>query len=410
MSVLNPTSILSQGGGLGVGQRAIGLAGMLQQQKANEQKIQSNEMAMQAEQKRQEQMPQIMQQAQDLYKSGDIDAIAEFSIANPQLGEQILKMRGLSEGEGKQRVSDRFSRIYTSRNPRADLAQEIEAGTAQGLDMSDSIALLESNATDDEIRQQAGIALASVDPSRQQSISKAMTTGQPKKQGQPAASIQELEQYNSMPEGPLKEAYGRKIGMVTKEGFELSAPAAKLIEQADSDYRESQINSGKYENLANQFENLDTAGGAIGSAYEAFKEFSGNQDEVTDLKKRYSRIVNKQVMASLPPGAASDKDISYARKGFLPDNANPKQIASFLRGISKLEKAKGLYSEWRSNYISENGGIRNVTKEWNKYRKSPEYKERYNSLLEEQELQNKTSTINEEIDFTSLSDEELIGG
>jgi len=408
MVALNYSNIL-QGGALGAGQRAAGLAGLLQNQRANEQVIQQNKMKMQQQQAQQEAMPQLMQQAQELYKSGDIDAIAQFSIANPQLGEQILKMRGLAQGEGKQRVSDRFSRIYTSSNPRADLAQEIEQGQAQGLDMSDSIRILESNASDDEIRQQAGVALASIDPERQQAISKATMQGQQKAEGQPAASIQELRQYQSMPDGADKEAYGRKIGLITKEGFELSAPVVKIIEQADADYRESQINAGKYENLANQFENLDSLTGVASSAYEKFKELSGNQDEVTDLKKRYTRIVNKQVMASLPPGAASDVDVAYARKGFLEDNANPKQVASFLRGISKLEKAKSLYSEWRSNYVSETGSLRGVTKEWNKYRKSDEYKQRYNSLIEESEsVETPKQDVN--VDFASMSDEDLING
>lgn len=409
MAVLNPTEILKLGGGLGAGQNALSIADQVQSQRANEQKIQANQMALDAQQQRSEMMPQLMQQVKDLYSSGDVDAIAQFSLQEPELANQVLAARGLVTDADKQRVSDRFSRIYTSQNPRADLAKEVEVGTAQGLDMSDSIAILESNATDDEIRQQAGVALASIDPSRQQSISKAMGLDKPKQQGQPAASIQELDKYKSMPEGELKEAYGRKIGLITKEGFELSAPVMKILEQADSDYRESQINAGKYENLANQFESYNPAGGVVSSAYEAMKEFSGNQDEITDLKKRYSRIVNKQVMASLPPGAASDTDIKQARAGFLPDNANPKQIASFLRGISKLEKAKGLYSEWRSNYISENGSMRGITKEWNKYRKSSDYKERYNSLLEQSES-GASQQPNQAIDFASLSDEDLLGG
>lgn len=408
MAILNYSGLL-QGGALGAGKQAVGLAGILQNQQAQRQQMQNMQEDRQMQQQASQQDSQARELGAQLLREGTPEQIAEFGIKNPAVMKDFIAAANFQDQQAEVgRLKYAKDILSGSVSPRAALESRIAEVEARGGDAQGLRRTLELG-TDEAIVDAARKDFAVLDPQGYKTYQQVTGEIQQKQQGQPAASIQELAEYKSMPEGELKEAYGRKIGLITKEGFELSAPVMKILEQADSDYRESQINSGKYENLANQFESYNPAGGVISSAYEAMKEFSGNQDEITDLKKRYSRIVNKQVMASLPPGAASDTDIKQARAGFLPDNANPKQIASFLRGISKLEKAKGLYSEWRSNYISENGSMRGITKEWNKYRKSADYKERYNSLLEEGES-GTSQQPNQEVDFTSLSDEDLLGG
>lgn len=404
-------------GGLNVGGRALGIANQVQDLKARQFGLaQAQEEAnylnqqRQAQQAAQQQKADLVSQAQELYRQGDINAIADFSIANPELAKQIFNAQGYTQAEDMRRISNRFANVYASQDPIATLQQEVEVGEAQGLDMSDSRAILESGISGEEIRKLAGMTLASVDPNRQQAIAKAGGQYQQVKTDKGPASVQELNEYKAMPDGPLKEAYGRKIGLITKEGFELNQAAMKLIETADNDYRASMDSAGSYENLAMQFENLDSRGGVVGNAVEKIKEITGEQDAVTSLKKKYASIVNKEVMSSLPPGAASDKDIDFAKQGFLLSSANPKEIASFLRGLSKLQKAKALYSEWRSNYISEKGTPRDITNEWNKYKKSDEYKQRFKEVTEQESRSDEVETQEGKLNFSTYSDEDLLNG
>lgn len=408
MAILNYSGLL-QGGAMGAGERSAGLAGLLQNQKMQRDKMQMLKDDRAAAQQASQADMQAREVGAQLLREGTPEQIAEFGIKNPNVMKDFISMASFQDQQAESgRLNYAKSIISGAVEPMQALQSRIAEVEARGGDASGLRRTLELG-SDEAIIEAANKDFAVLDPQGYKVYQQATMQGQPKANGQSAASIQELKQYQSMPEGAEKEAYGRKVGLISKEGFELSAPVIKIIEQADSDYRESQVNAGRYENLANQFDNLKSFTGVASSAYEKFKELSGNQDEVTDLKKRYTRIVNKQVMASLPPGAASDVDVAYARKGFLDDNANPKQVASFLRGISKLEKAKSLYSEWRSNYVSETGSLRGITKEWNKYRKSDEYKQRYKSLTDESNAIGE-SKQDSEVNFASMSDEELING
>jgi hypothetical protein len=96
--------------------------------------------------------------------------------------------------------------------------------------------------------------------------------------------------------------------------------------------------------------------GGLANIEEAWKDWRGTQNNITALRNQYARLVTQMTLQNLPPGAASDKDIEMARKGFLPENANPEQIAQFLRGYAKLQAAAAIFNEERANYASENKG------------------------------------------------------
>ena len=167
-------------GGLNVGGRALGIANQVQDLKARQFGLaQAQEEAnylnqqRQAQQAAQQQQADLVSQAQELYRQGDINAIADFSIANPELAKQIFSAQGYTQAEDMRRISNRFANVYASQDPIATLQQEVEVGEAQGLDMSDSRAILESGISGEEIRKLAGMTLASVDPNRQQAIAKA---------------------------------------------------------------------------------------------------------------------------------------------------------------------------------------------------------------------------------------------
>lgn len=118
--------------------------------------------------------------------------------------------------------------------------------------------------------------------------------------------------------------------------------------------------------LADQFEKADPNSGAMGgSTWEALKSFTGQQDYVSQLRKEYTRIRAGQVNALLPPGPASDKDIENAQAGFLKDTAKPAEIASWLRGMAKLQDYQSQYEDARAQWVGAVGHLGKTPKDIN---------------------------------------------
>lgn len=163
------------------------------------------------------------------------------------------------------------------------------------------------------------------------------------------------------------KAFGMSAGIISKEGQSLSANSEKRL----AEFNDSATNAGrqasKYEILASDFEKADLGGGLFGSGgtwSEAVKDISGNQDEITELRREFNKIRASEVVNNLPPGAASDADIALALSGFPTDKANSTQVASFLRGVAKLKKFEEQYNTFKANYLSERGTERGMLDAW----------------------------------------------
>jgi hypothetical protein len=102
--------------------------------------------------------------------------------------------------------------------------------------------------------------------------------------------------------------------------------------------------------------------GTLDSWYK--KSISGDQDDLDLLKQQYIQLRNEQVIKNLPPGVASDRDIAIAQEGWPPPNANAEYIASFLRGVQKMQVIKYASAMHRNNYISANQNMRFMGQDW----------------------------------------------
>jgi len=109
-------------------------------------------------------------------------------------------------------------------------------------------------------------------------------------------------------------------------------------------------------NITNEYLRLEVAGGAIGTAKEKWRVFSGNTTEVSALKTQFNQIKNNMVMDSLPPGVASDADIEMAKSGFPTDQWSSESIASYMKGMAKLTAIASAEFEERAIFLSENKG------------------------------------------------------
>ncbi|MGB3724816.1 MAG: hypothetical protein WA981_03540 [Glaciecola sp.] len=182
----------------------------------------------------------------------------------------------------------------------------------------------------------------------------------------PTTAQRDWKEYQKLKKTNPEEArqYGQAAGFVSKEGRELSAGLQKRLSTATDEAVKAGSNVIKYNDLASQVDNADIQGGLAGQAGELLKKVTGQQDFRTELRKDYYAIRGSEVVNNLPPGAASDTDIALALAGFPDDSANGQQIASFLRGLSKINEYQKQYNEFKANYISENGTERNMLKAW----------------------------------------------
>lgn len=180
------------------------------------------------------------------------------------------------------------------------------------------------------------------------------------------AKIAEWQQYQELKKTNPEEAmaFGQAAGFVDKNG-KLSAFAEKQLSTATNEAVEATTNVERFNALADEIEAADFGGGLFGGSWrEKLKDVTGQQDIVTELRRKFNAVKSSQVVQNLPPGAASDADIALALSGFPSDNYNAEQLASFMRGLSKVEGLRAQFAEFKANYISENKNESGLLRAW----------------------------------------------
>lgn len=174
------------------------------------------------------------------------------------------------------------------------------------------------------------------------------------------SNVQEYEYYQSLPTDEARAEYLR-----VKRGDQKPSTAfeKRLFDSNDAAFA-SRSNVQKFEMVANQMATVLPQGGLQGKWTEALKAATGNEDAVSLLRRDWSSLRASQVMKNLPPGAASDADVALAMSGFLPEFANAETVASFLRGLAKMETLKAEYHEFESEYLSQNGTVVGMGEAW----------------------------------------------
>lgn len=109
--------------------------------------------------------------------------------------------------------------------------------------------------------------------------------------------------------------------------------------------------------LADRFESLGGGNGGFATTAEAWAKLTGRQDAMTAARQEYTRLRSSQVSKMLPPGPASDKDIQLALEGFPPANADSKYIASFLRGMAKLQQYDAVSNSAKAEWVNAVGHL-----------------------------------------------------
>jgi len=140
--------------------------------------------------------------------------------------------------------------------------------------------------------------------------------------------------------------------------------------------------------LAEEFNAAEAAAnytpGLAGQINEKWNAITGDQNQQSILRTRFNKVINAATMDGLPPGAASDKDIELAMRGFPNENYSAEQIASYLAGMQKLSFIAAEKENERLKFLRQNNGspamINSETNEvvtfndfWAAKTKDPEY-------------------------------------
>lgn len=148
----------------------------------------------------------------------------------------------------------------------------------------------------------------------------------------------------------------------------------RFIMEATNEAIEQRANATSLLAVAQQFENVQPRAGVFGSSAAAFREFLGTQGGEDAVKQQYLRLRNSDVINSLPPGAASDRDITIFMGGWPPENANANYIAEFVRAQAKIATVAAEMNAAKAKYISDNNGnIAGFYDYWQAISSEPEF-------------------------------------
>lgn len=104
--------------------------------------------------------------------------------------------------------------------------------------------------------------------------------------------------------------------------------------------------------------------GLASDFFEITKSIAGKRDEESFLRTAYTREKNTEIINSLPPGVASDRDIAIFSEGFPPGNAQITEILAFLQAaqrINSLVQDESLLVEQHIIQQRESGEFQDVT-------------------------------------------------
>lgn len=81
------------------------------------------------------------------------------------------------------------------------------------------------------------------------------------------------------------------------------------------------------------------AAGLVGRARERLFDEAGIRDTVSILRTGTTREINTEIINSLPPGVASDRDIAIFSKGYPPEGTNTAELYEYLQAAQRINQA-----------------------------------------------------------------------
>lgn len=165
------------------------------------------------------------------------------------------------------------------------------------------------------------------------------------------------EEYQNR-EADIKEETNR-IRRLQEENMSSSLKLGdrNAIREATQKSRDYEDQATHARNIANQYKAMSPMAGAAGEIKTKWMKFMGNQTDAQLLKTNFTALRNTLVMANLPPGVASDKDIEIAMSGYPDASWSGEKIEQFMRGMAKVSALRAEQEKARATYMLANQGL-----------------------------------------------------
>jgi hypothetical protein len=137
---------------------------------------------------------------------------------------------------------------------------------------------------------------------------------------------------------------------------EIPESTKKLVNESAVAAAASKQSAGQFNDLAKRLEAEGGGYGVFSTASDYLKKGVGFQGGMTQLRQEYVRLRNTAAIKSLPPGPATDRDISLALRGFPGENASATDLSSFLRGMAKLQDIDASINNAKTDWLTNNNG------------------------------------------------------
>lgn len=146
----------------------------------------------------------------------------------------------------------------------------------------------------------------------------------------------------------------------------LDDQAKKLINESAISAVSSEQSASKFNDLADKIQKAGGGGPISGSLTEWFKTVTGGQNDWTELRDEYQRLSTSGAMLAYKQqssGATSDKDVDIAMSGVPPKTADADYVASYLRGIAKLNQLQSANESAKQQWINTNNSLGNLRRD-----------------------------------------------
>jgi len=155
----------------------------------------------------------------------------------------------------------------------------------------------------------------------------------------------------------MQATVAEKLSSIQTNMNQMPADTRKLVNDSAVAAAVAKQSAGQFNDLARQIEAAGGGYGVFSSASEFLKKGTGFQGGLTQLRNEYTRLRNSAAIKSLPPGPATDADIQLALKPFPPETADARTMASFLRGMAKLQDIDASVANAKTDWLSNNNGV-----------------------------------------------------
>lgn len=159
----------------------------------------------------------------------------------------------------------------------------------------------------------------------------------------------------------------------------MSAQDKKEVYAATREARVQQQSALSILNLATRYAANPPTAGVFGNVTSAVKSFLGQQGDEDTIRQDFSRIVNSGVLQSLPKGAASDKDMEIASRGFPTQFTSQENAEAFMRGAAKTAVLASEMENARAAYILQNKNDVGFMEAWQAKVNTPGFIEQINA-------------------------------